>query len=90
VIFLSELVFVNVYGAQESIPPGWESILGLLKRSTNTGSKSISDYFIVRRAPPFLALLPSFWQKRGSKNPLGEISQNNLTFLPLLIMVKVQ
>jgi hypothetical protein len=29
-------VFVNVYGAQE--PPGWESIPGLLKRSTNTGT----------------------------------------------------
>ncbi len=57
-----EPVFVNVYGAQESIPrnrfrqpmkpggpvrkigfrtgpPGWESIPGLLKRSTNTGSE---------------------------------------------------
>jgi hypothetical protein len=30
-------VFVNVYGAQ-SIPPGWESIPGLLKRLTNTDS----------------------------------------------------
>ncbi len=29
---------VDVYGAQESIPPGWESIPGLLKRFTNTGS----------------------------------------------------
>jgi hypothetical protein len=58
---LTEPVFVNVYGAQESIPrnrfrqplytggpvrqigfrtgpPGWESISGLLKISTNTGS----------------------------------------------------
>jgi hypothetical protein len=26
-----EPVIVNVYGAQESISPGWESILGLLK-----------------------------------------------------------
>ena len=26
--------FVNVYAAQESIPPGWESIPGLLKRLT--------------------------------------------------------
>ncbi len=34
----SEPVFVNVYVAQESISPGWESIPGLLKRSTNTGS----------------------------------------------------
>jgi hypothetical protein len=82
--------YLNVYRAQESIPLGWESIPGLLKRSTTTGSKSISDYFFVKRAPPFLALLPSFWQKRGSKNPLGEISQNNLTFLPVLIMEKVQ
>jgi hypothetical protein len=39
---LSERVFVNVYGAQESIPPGWDSIPGLLKRFTNTGSASIS------------------------------------------------
>jgi hypothetical protein len=36
---LSERVFVNVYGAQESIPPG---IPGLLKRFTDTGSASIS------------------------------------------------
>jgi hypothetical protein len=34
----AEPVVVNVYGAQESIPPGWESIPGLLKRFTNTGS----------------------------------------------------
>jgi hypothetical protein len=31
-------VFVNVYGAQELIPPGWELIPGLHKRFTNTGS----------------------------------------------------
>jgi hypothetical protein len=36
----AEPVFVNVYGAPESIPPGWESIPGLLKRFTNTGSDS--------------------------------------------------
>ncbi len=39
-----EPVFVNVYGAQESVPrnpirAGWESIPGLLKRSTNSGSE---------------------------------------------------
>jgi hypothetical protein len=34
---LSEPVFVNVYGALESIPTGRESIHGLLKRFTNTG-----------------------------------------------------
>jgi hypothetical protein len=35
-----ENVFVNVHGAQESIPPlGWEWIPGLLKRFTNTGSE---------------------------------------------------
>ncbi len=39
----SQARFVNVYGAQEtilmkSIPPGWESIPGLLKRFTNSGS----------------------------------------------------
>jgi hypothetical protein len=28
---LKEHIFINVYGVQESIPPGWESILGLLK-----------------------------------------------------------
>ena len=37
VIFYTEPVIVNIYGAQESIPPGWESIPGLLKGSTNTG-----------------------------------------------------
>jgi hypothetical protein len=45
---MAESVFVNVFGAQESIPPtyvacrtappGWESIPGLLKMFTNTGS----------------------------------------------------
>ncbi len=39
----TEPLFVNVYGAQESIleesiSPGWESIPGLIKRFTNTGS----------------------------------------------------
>jgi hypothetical protein len=34
----SEPVFVNVYGAQESIPPGCESIPGLLRRFTKTVS----------------------------------------------------
>ncbi len=34
----AEPVFVNIYGAQESIPPGWESIPGLLKRFSNSGS----------------------------------------------------
>jgi hypothetical protein len=38
VIQRAEPVFANIYGAQESIQPGWESIPGLLKRSTNTGS----------------------------------------------------
>ncbi len=37
-VFFSEPVLVNVYGAQESIPPGWESIPGFLKKFTNTGS----------------------------------------------------
>jgi len=36
--YITEPVFVNVYGAQESIPPAWVSIPGLLKRSKNTGS----------------------------------------------------
>jgi hypothetical protein len=31
-------VFVSIYGAQESIPPGWESIPGLLKKPANKGS----------------------------------------------------
>ncbi len=30
--YIPEPVFVNVYGAQESILPGWEAIPGLLKR----------------------------------------------------------
>jgi hypothetical protein len=34
----TEPEFFNVHEAQESISPGWESILGLLKRFTNTGS----------------------------------------------------
>jgi hypothetical protein len=34
----TEPVFVNVSGVQDSIPPGWESIPGLFKRFTNTGS----------------------------------------------------
>ncbi len=37
----SEPEFVNVYGAQESIPPGWKSIFGLLKRFTNMGSGEV-------------------------------------------------
>ncbi len=32
-----EAVFVNIYAVQESIPPAWESIPGLLKGFTNTG-----------------------------------------------------
>jgi hypothetical protein len=34
----SKPIFVNFYGAQESIPPGWESIPGLHKRFTKAGS----------------------------------------------------
>ncbi len=34
-----ESELVNVSGVQESIPPGWESIPGLLKRFTNSGSE---------------------------------------------------
>jgi hypothetical protein len=37
----SEPVFVNVYGAQELIKPGWESIPRLLNRFTNTGSRKV-------------------------------------------------
>ncbi len=37
----TEPLFVNAYGAQQSIPPGWESIPGLLKSSTNTGLGSL-------------------------------------------------
>jgi hypothetical protein len=39
-----EAVFVNVYRAQESIAPGWESIPGLLKRPTNTGFDILYKY----------------------------------------------
>ncbi len=35
---ISEPVFVNVYRAQGSILPGWESITMLLRRLTITGS----------------------------------------------------
>ncbi len=45
----AEPVFVNVYGAQESIPPGWESIPGPLKRFPNTGSDSLNTVDIFRR-----------------------------------------
>jgi hypothetical protein len=38
----AEPIFVNVSGAQESIPPGWESIPGLLKRLTNSGLRKRS------------------------------------------------
>ncbi len=43
-----EPVFVNVYGAQEWIPPGWESIPAVLKRFTNTSS----DYRLPYRHLP--------------------------------------
>jgi hypothetical protein len=36
-----EPLFLNVYGAQESIPPGWESTPGLLQKFTNTGSGEV-------------------------------------------------
>jgi hypothetical protein len=36
---IAEPIFVNVYGDQESIPTGWESVPGLLKKFTNTGSE---------------------------------------------------
>jgi hypothetical protein len=36
--YWSEHVFANVYGAQKSIPPGWESIAGLLYKFKNTCS----------------------------------------------------
>ncbi len=41
VVQRDEPVFVNVYGAQESILPGWESIPGFLKRFANTGSECV-------------------------------------------------
>ncbi len=37
VIQRAEPVFANIYGAQESIQPGWELIHKFLKTSTNTG-----------------------------------------------------
>ncbi len=45
----AEPVFVNVYGAPVSIPPGWESIPGPLKWFTNTGSDSLNTVDIFRR-----------------------------------------
>jgi hypothetical protein len=38
---IPEPVFVKVSGSQESILAGWESIPGLLKRFTNTGSAKL-------------------------------------------------
>jgi len=40
---IPESVFVNVYGAQESILPGWETIPGLLKRFTHMGSRVVEE-----------------------------------------------
>jgi hypothetical protein len=36
-IAMYRALFANVSGAHESIPPGWESIPGLLKSVTNSG-----------------------------------------------------
>ena len=47
-IFEPDPVLVDVNGAQESIPPGWESIPGLLKRFTNKyglRNRSCSRFF---------------------------------------------
>ncbi len=48
--FNSELVFVNVYRAQESIPPGWESIPELLKRAQTAVCiyRSVIKYLAIR------------------------------------------
>jgi hypothetical protein len=40
VVLPTEPVFVNVYGAQESITPGWESIPELLKRVIQVRAQS--------------------------------------------------
>jgi hypothetical protein len=60
VLLQPEPVFVNVYGAQESIPPGWNRFLGSLKglqiralatlmifsRITNIKKKNITIFYI--------------------------------------------
>jgi hypothetical protein len=53
-LFTSEPVFVNILGAQESIPkelipPGWESIPGLLKRFKYSGSVPFSTVCTEKR-----------------------------------------
>jgi hypothetical protein len=45
-LYFPEPEFVNVKGAQESIPPSWELIPGLLKRFENSGS----GYYYVQAA----------------------------------------
>jgi hypothetical protein len=40
-----EPLFVDVYEAQESIPPGWESTPGLLKKFTNMGSREVLIHY---------------------------------------------
>jgi hypothetical protein len=45
----AEPVIVNIYGAPESIPPGWESIPGLPNRFTKTGSDSSNSEDIFKR-----------------------------------------
>jgi hypothetical protein len=40
-----EPLFVDFYGAQESIPPDWESTPGLLKIFTNTGSGEVLIHY---------------------------------------------
>ncbi len=50
-----EPVFVNAHAAQESIPPGWESIPGLLEKFTNTGSAHHASTCAARNPQPVFA-----------------------------------
>jgi hypothetical protein len=45
-VFRTEPECVNVYGAKESTPPDWESVPGLLKRSTNSGSEQETKNYV--------------------------------------------
>jgi hypothetical protein len=65
----TEPVFVNVYGAQESIPPILESIPGLLERLTKTGSG--------REASPLEGLLVrGLWLNPGDVHHLVQDVQH--------------
>jgi hypothetical protein len=70
----AEPVFVNVYRAQESIPPGWESIPRLLKRFTNTGS-GVSEEEVGSRVVAFFMDQLVFQER--NKNTFNQMKKLN-------------